>query len=537
MDNIRDHLVHLASAISERREQEDTEEKANGATIPAVLTVTSPSEPSNGSKSVENQPDLNADVAANGKLSGKTNVKHRMPSKRRKGAIFTEHGVKSRRSKSNDMQVEAELTIKKVKSVRNVPKVAKSKRAGGAVSKGSTKKGRQSAQIKSSVSANKSLIDALTDSVDQQADEAIATATARNHHLRPIETRLPPVPGLAYDLARVLFNPGVYHLQDPRSRVYNFDPYLEEIMPAAEFNFDALKGFITSSEDTTLRSIAASVDTKYSGSSSSMTGILTHFHYLLSQWRPLNFSAQSQGFPIISKKPTVIERAPAAIFLKWKDGKYAIDADKQFSSGNILMMLGKSMEKLFTLETADFEKYRLSNSEHTLYKEEATPESYHYTTAGKFVMRSQLDAHDARLPGTGMFDLKTRAVVSVRMHAKNHTEGRDYEIRTRHGEWESFEREYYDMIRSAFLKYSLQVRIGRMDGVFVAFHNTQRIFGFQYISLPEMDLAIHGQSNIELGHREFGLSLELLENVLDKATAKYPNTASLRALEDIYKPC
>lgn len=39
------------------------------------------------------------------------------------------------------------------------------------------------------------------------------------------------------------------------------------------------------------------------------------------------------------------------------------------------------------------------------------------------------------------------------------------------------------MTRSAFLKYSMQVRIGNMDGIFVAYHNTARIFGFQYISL------------------------------------------------------
>jgi hypothetical protein len=42
---------------------------------------------------------------------------------------------------------------------------------------------------------------------------------------------------------------------------------------------------------------------------------------------------------------------------------------------------------------------------------------------------------------------------------------------------------FYDMSRAAFLKYSMQVRIGDMDGIFVAYHNTARIFGFQYISL------------------------------------------------------
>lgn len=33
------------------------------------------------------------------------------------------------------------------------------------------------------------------------------------------------------------------------------------------------------------------------------------------------------------------------------------------------------------------------------------------------------------------------------------------------------------------LKYSMQVRIGMMDGIFLAYHNTKRLFGFQYIPL------------------------------------------------------
>lgn len=337
----------------------------------------------------------------------------------------------------------------------------------------------------------------------------------------------PPVPHLSYGLERVLFNPGVYHLQDPRSRVYNFDPYLQTIMPVAEFNFDALKEYITSSRDTALQELAASYDKRYVGSSSSMTGILAHFHFLLSQWRSINTSMLSREFPDQkSSKFTEIQRSPSAIFLKWRNGSYAIDADKEFAGANVLMLLGKSMEKLLTLKTEDYEKYRKSSSWEVSTEEQNAPESYHYSTMGDFIMRSQLDAHDPRLPGTGMFDLKTRAVVSVRMDASHFEEGAGYQIKTRQGAWESFEREYFDMIRSAFLKYSLQVRMGRMDGIFVAFHNTDRIFGFQYISLSEMDSTLHGQWDTCLGDQEFRLSIALLNDVLNKATKKYPNTVS-----------
>src|SRR2546421_5410637 len=253
-----------------------------------------------------------------------------------------------------------------------------------------------------------------------------------------------------------------------------------------------------------------------------MTAMLVHFHFLLSHWREINTTSLSRGFPLKLTSFTAIQRAPSAIFLRWKDGHYAIDADKEYDSANILMSLGRSMEKLLTLEKDDFERYRRSNQTEFSEEEQSAPESYHYSEMGKFLMRSQLDAHDPRLPGTGMFDLKTRAVVSIRMNTSRHEEGLGYQIKERFGGWESYEREFFDMIRSAFLKYSLQVRMGRMDGIFVAFHNVERIFGFQYVSLPELDLHLHGQSDTTLGDQEFKISLAILEEVFERATKKYP---------------
>ena len=309
--------------------------------------------------------------------------------------------------------------------------------------------------------------------------------------------------------------------------MYNFDPYLQKIMPVAEFDFNALKEYITSSKDESLKKIAKQHQKRYVGSTSSMTSMLSHFHFLLSQWRPIDTSMMSKSFPARLESFTELLRTPSAIFLRWKDGSYAIDADKQFDNANILSMLGKSMEKLLTLSIDDYEKYRKSSPGEVSEEEQFAPESYHYSAMGDFLMRSQLDAHDPRLPGTGMFDLKTRAVVSIRMDVTNYEYGVGYEIKSRQGEWESFEREYYDLIRAAFLKYSMQVRMGRMDGIFVAFHNIERIFGFQYISLPEMDSTIHGQWDTSLGDQEFKLSLDLLNKILDKATKRFPEKVSL----------
>ena len=340
--------------------------------------------------------------------------------------------------------------------------------------------------------------------------------------ITPLDIAQPPVPALSYGLDRVLFNPGVYQLQDPHSRVYNFDPYLQTIMPVAEFDFNALKEYKTSSQDAALAALAKEHGKRYIGSTSSMTGTLGHFHYLLSAFRPLNTEMLSRGFPDKLETFTLINRAPNAIFLRWKNGTYAIDADKEYDSANVLMMLGKSMEKLLTMSTSEYERYRKTDPRSVSAEERTSPEAFQYTTTGDFLMRSQLDAYDPRLPGTGMFDLKTRAVVTVRMNTGDFEPMTGYQIHTLQGRFESYEREYYDMIRSTMLKYMLQVRMGRMDGIFVAYHNVERIFGFQYISLQDMDRALHGQVDVCLGDQEFKVSLDMLNKVFDMATAKFP---------------
>ncbi|TKA68200.1 hypothetical protein B0A55_09369 [Friedmanniomyces simplex] len=335
----------------------------------------------------------------------------------------------------------------------------------------------------------------------------------------------PSVPPLQYGLDRVLFNSGVYQMQDPLSRTYNFDPYLQKIMPISEFDFNALKEYKTSSQDGFLDTLANEHGKKYVGSTSSMTGTLGHFHYLLSNWRPINLDMLSRGFKEQLDTFTLINRAPNSVFLRYKPetGTYAIDADKEYDSANVLMMLGKSMEKLLTLPKEQYERYRRNNTKDPITPTEKEElEAFEYTTMGDFLMRSQLDAHDARLPGNGMFDLKTRAVLPIRMDTEGYEEMLGYEILTLQGSWESFEREYYDMLRSTMLKYMLQARMGRMEGIFMAYHNIERVFGFQYMPMMEIDRAMHGQVDPCLGDQEFRLSLRMLNEVLEMATKEFP---------------
>ncbi|KAG2368723.1 mitochondrial protein Pet127-domain-containing protein [Suillus spraguei] len=82
-----------------------------------------------------------------------------------------------------------------------------------------------------------------------------------------------------------------------------------------------------------------------------------------------------------------------------------------------------------------------------------------------------------------------------------------YLIRMLHGPLESFEKEYCNLIQSAFLKYSFQACIGNMDDVFVAYHNRARILG----------------SNTSRSSRWTGMHIcvKLLEAVMDEVVGVF----------------
>lgn len=78
------------------------------------------------------------------------------------------------------------------------------------------------------------------------------------------------VPPLAHGLDRVLFNPGVYWLRDPRSGIYNFDPHLRKVLDVDLFDYTALPPYITSSKDEELVELTRRHQRKFCGSTSSM---------------------------------------------------------------------------------------------------------------------------------------------------------------------------------------------------------------------------------------------------------------------------
>ncbi|KAJ1646524.1 hypothetical protein J3B02_001100 [Coemansia erecta] len=324
------------------------------------------------------------------------------------------------------------------------------------------------------------------------------------------------VPKLEHGLERVLFSPGVHCLEDPHSGVYNFDPYIRNITQPDEFDYEKLTPYITSSKDKALINYARNCKKRFVGSTSSMTHVLSHLYFAISAGKRPDISSLSMAFADMPTNFTRGMRYPASIALRYHDGVYGIDADKSFDvKDSILSILGKSLEKLLTSSPKEFEMYKKQNS----WKVKEIPEeNYHYTKFDEFVLRSQLDCRDDRLPRK-TFDLKTRGSLAIRMDIQNYEISKGYQIKTMKGRMQSFEREYYDMVRSAFLKYNFQTRIGNMDGIFVAYHNTARMFGFQYISRREMDNVIFG--NESTGNKAFKSVLILLGKLLRTITDQF----------------
>jgi hypothetical protein len=267
---------------------------------------------------------------------------------------------------------------------------------------------------------------------------------------------------------------------------------------------------------------------KFGASTSGMTDLLCQLHYLISHWRKLNLDSLSQGFEAASLRFSEIRRLPVSVFLRYRDGRYVIDPDNQTTSYCELMFVGRLLEKLFTVPKTVFEQFRRSNTQAAALRDLEEENVHNYTAFGPVLVRSQLDAYDPRLPGTGIFDLKTRAVAGVRFDAGERLkDSRGYQVKGNLGTWESYEREMHDLARTVLMKYALQARLGRMDGIFVAYHNLERIFGFQYLSIADMDNILHGQEHPDLGDKELNLSFSLLGEILDRATKAYPEQVIL----------
>lgn len=369
------------------------------------------------------------------------------------------------------------------------------------------------------------------------------------------------IPKLAHKLDRVLFSPGVHFLQDPRTRVFNFNPYLKSIVSHKDFDFEKVQKFVSASKDKTLLQEAKEQNKKFYSSTSSMTLTLHQFYLFLNNYSPNPESRYRFDFPEFSR---TAKELPLAVFVEPKgvnelNGEtiYSVTSDKSTDVEILLSAMGHCLEALLTNEEEEFkellikrddtnqDKVKEVSSESTSQPEpipqtetaETAENVYNYLGYGDFLMRSQLDCYDSRLPGNGTFDLKTRAAASIRYDKSSEASDSQYQIWKLNGNTESFQREYEDLIRTGgLLKYGFQARIGQMDGIFVAYHNINSFFGFQYLPLSEIDKVFYSNNRYVKRLEDFTPAEEIeQDDNMASIFAESQFKASLNIWQDIMK--
>jgi hypothetical protein len=295
-------------------------------------------------------------------------------------------------------------------------------------------------------------------------------------------------------------NPGIF----PTESISQFDkkklhPFFTRLPQYSQINEQCIGAYYPPGSDTNLTRIAMKHNSKYMMSTSTVTSLMIHIYYAISNYKSPHFNGLTQSYDSEPMKYMVSQRKPNTIFLRQiKQGDksvYAVDGDSGFSEQNnlVLLKMGKYMEKMFTTDADFFNDHFVLDLETNKPKKVLTKQMlkqlnqedyFRYMKAGNMLLRSQIDCRGEDADGKPLvFELKTRATAPLRYDIGNYIDYLDYSIVKFKGQHSSFEREFYDLIRGGFLKYIMQMKIGRMQGAAIAYHNTQKIYGFEYIPI------------------------------------------------------
>ncbi|KRX00122.1 hypothetical protein PPERSA_10621 [Pseudocohnilembus persalinus] len=328
-------------------------------------------------------------------------------------------------------------------------------------------------------------------------------------------------PKLAHNLNMILKQPGnVFPVEEMMKLQKDKESadFLKNIVQPDQVDFNAMPPYIPPSQDELLLNFAKESNINFIMSTSTISLVLAQLYYLFSNFRNPSFDKISSAYDNEPKKYMISQRKPITNMLRRIDKDkniYALDSDSGLFkySNMILMDLGKVMENQYCLDPETFKK--------TLMKGHIDPDAVLDTDHHRFMrlnnnicLRAQIDCQDVDENGNPfVFEIKTRALCPMRYDLNNYLDYMDYVVNQRSGIHSSFEREYYDMIRGAFLKYTFQLKIGRMDGAFVAYHNTKEAVGFEYVKTKEIERRIFGNSTY--ADTAFIICSKLLTTVLN----------------------
>ncbi|CAI2386460.1 unnamed protein product [Moneuplotes crassus] len=342
------------------------------------------------------------------------------------------------------------------------------------------------------------------------------------HKLKRIENKYQSkdiIPQLANNLEKVMDYKGIFPVESVNEiNQGRLGDYFLRLPQYSQIDESCIPPYYPPSQDKQLLKIAEEHGSRFVMSTSTITSVLAHMYFMISNFKSPHFANLSYAYDKEPLKFMISQRKPNSIFLKMIDPEkkiYAIDSDSGFSepSNMVLLKMGKYMEKMLQYDAEEF-RSMTGLKPGTTPQEDNEQDYFKYSLYNNILLRSQIDCRRVEADGSErVFEIKTRAAAVLRYDIENYVDYLGYQIIKKIGKHSSFEREYYDLIRGGFLRYIMQCKIGGMDGAFIAYHNTQKVFGFEYITLKEMEERIFGCE--EYSNLIFQAGLKLIENVLD----------------------
>ncbi|EME32403.1 uncharacterized protein Gasu_04900 [Galdieria sulphuraria] len=348
-------------------------------------------------------------------------------------------------------------------------------------------------------------------------------------------------PRLAEPLRRVLQEDGVVRVEELQENTQEgLDLSSKEegdVLDRSSFIVENFFKYIPASKDHKLQRLAKNFNLRYTGSTSSVVPVLSSIYHVLSRYRRTSIDGLSGDFRNSTTAFTRYMLKPVTIILyPGGNGLYNIDkAEEKPPKVGVLSDIGHLLEKLFTQENMsvkkriDFSSINIPNVQDSGSEERPYHNAeYRFAKFGNCLFRAQVDCYD---PSTEkFFDVKTRALAAIRYQIERYEDYLEKEITKTTGYEDSFERELYDMIRSVFIKYALQFRIGGMSGAFVSFHSIGKVSGYQYIPLEEIEKYVFG--NEAWAGKSFCSSMKIFEDLLDNMTHCFPGEDPIRVTID-----
>lgn len=167
------------------------------------------------------------------------------------------------------------------------------------------------------------------------------------------------IPTLENKLDLVIKHPGIF----PTSEIVKLDPKLYTFfnrLPAySQINEDCIAPYRPPGQDPNLQRLATKAGCKYMMSTSTVSSVLSHIYYALSNHKSPHFNNLSAAYDKEALKFMISQRKPNTIFLTQVDRNkklYAIDGDSGFiEPGNVVLLkMGKYMEKMLTTDAKYF---------------------------------------------------------------------------------------------------------------------------------------------------------------------------------------